>query len=275
MSDFDTYAYVADGHERQQLDVFTPRHPEDCRTAVLILHGGGYIMGDRAAVHARCRTYAASGITAVAVGYRLLDSAQWPAQIDDVRAALRWTVEHAEKLGVDAQRIVLQGHSAGAHLGLVAVGAARADGEPTANAVVAYYGPSAMSLEPASGAMPAQMLLGPEATAEAAEAASPITYINADFPPTVLVHGAGDRFMPAVASMKLFEALSAAGVTAELHLIAGQDHEFDMTPRYNETTTDAVLGFLRAQVIEPELAEKEVREANPFISMDPPVPPSE
>ncbi len=270
MTEFTTQCYAGGGDDRHELDVFTPTASENLRTAVLILHGGAFVHGDRTAVHARAKAYAARGITAIAVGYRLLDSAPWPAQVDDVRAALEWTTAHADELGIDEDRIVLQGHSAGAQLAMVTAGKNVADGGTRIAAVVGYFAPLAMALAPAPGILPAQMLFGPEATEEAAEAASPISYIGPDFPTTVLVHGAGDRFIPAVASLKLYEALAAAGVTAELHLIAAQDHEFDMTPRYTESSTDAVVAFLRAQVIEPDTAETEVRESNPFVSMPPP-----
>jgi acetyl esterase/lipase len=88
----------------------------------------------------------------------------------------------------------------------------------------------------------------------------------------VLVHGTADRLIPPAVSVRFYDALTAAGVTAELHLIAGQDHEFDMTPRYTRITGDLVAGFLRAQVVEPEQAAKEVLEGNPLASMPAPGP---
>lgn len=269
MGDYTTHAYVSDASERQKLDVFPADPAKDLQTAVLLVHGGAFVHGDRAAVHDRCRSYANQGITAIAVGYRLLDTAQWPAQMQDVQAALNWTVEQATNLGIDPNRIVLQGHSAGAQLAIITAAKAPAAGVPVA-AVVAYYPPLAMAMVPSAGVLPAQMLLGPEATDETAAEVSPITYAGEDFPPTVLVHGTADRFIPPITSLKLFEALNSAGVQAELHLIAGQDHEFDMTPRFNAIATDTVVGFLRANIIEPEQAESEVREANPFVSMPPP-----
>jgi acetyl esterase/lipase len=93
------------------------------------------------------------------------------------------------------------------------------------------------------------------------------THIDGTFPPTVLIHGAADRLVPPVASQRLFEAVTAAGVRSELHLIAGQDHEFDMTPRYTDTTTEFAVAFLRAEILEPELVAIEVIDANPFASM--------
>jgi acetyl esterase/lipase len=279
MTDFTTSEYISGGDPRQQLDVFAPDPEADLRTAVLVLHGGGFRFGERAAVHPRCRELAARGFTAIAVGYRLLDAAAWPAPLDDARAALRWTQAHAAELGVEPGRIVVQGHSAGAQLALLVAGGAGA-GRPDAAgdaapvpapaAVIAYYAPAALSLTPGPGELPGQAVFGPEATADQVAAASPSSYIGGHFPPAVLIHGAGDRFIPPAVSLRFYEALTAAGVTGELHLIAGQDHEFDMTPRYTRITSDLVAGFVRAQIVEPEQAAKEALDANPFVSMLPP-----
>ena len=143
---------------------------------------------------------------------------------------------------------------------------------PALAAVVAYYAPAALSLTPGPGELPAQAILGPDATAGEVAAASPASYVSGRFPPAVLVHGTADRLIPPAVSVRFYDALTAAGVTAELHLIAGQDHEFDMTPRYTRITSDLVAGFLRAQVVEPEQAAKEVLEGNPLASMPPPGP---
>ncbi|MFD5543140.1 alpha/beta hydrolase [Streptomyces sp. NPDC127079] len=276
-STFSTFDYVPGGDPRQRLDVFAPDPATDLHTAVLVLHGGAFRLGDRTDVHPRCQALAARGITAIAAGYRLQDSASWPGQLHDARAALRWTHEHSGQLGADTGRIAVQGHSAGGLLALLLAGTAiRArpdvtdDAAPIPAAVIAYYAPAALSLTPGPGDLPAPLLLGPHVTAEDAAAASPLPHIEERFPPTILVHGAGDRFTPPASSLRLFDALTAAKVKSELHLIAGQDHEFDTTPRYGDTCAEVVSSFLRAQVVEPDQAEKEVLEANPFATMPPP-----
>ena len=126
MSEFSTFDYISGGGPRQRLDVFAPDPAADLHTAVLVLHGGAFRFGDRAAVHPRCQALADRGFTAIAAGYRLLDAAAWPAQLDDARAAVRWVHAHAGELGVDAGRIVAQGHSAGAQLALLVAGGAGA-----------------------------------------------------------------------------------------------------------------------------------------------------
>ncbi|MBT2269965.1 alpha/beta hydrolase [Rhodococcus qingshengii] len=256
---------------RQRLDVFTASPENARRTAVLVVHGGAFVHGDRTLVHGRCRALARRGFTALAVGYRLLDTAKWPAPLDDLRSAVRWTGDNADELGVTTDRIVVQGHSAGAQLALLVAGTARADESPAVAAVVSYFGAAGVSMDPKPGYMPSQMILGPEATEEATEAASALTYIDTDFPPTCLVHGAGDRLVPVAAALKLFDALTEAGVRTDLHIVAGQDHEFDMTDRYVESAAEIVSAFLLVEVVEVEEAAREVLQSNPFAAIaDPP-----
>ncbi|GHO71702.1 hypothetical protein KSC_105940 [Ktedonobacter sp. SOSP1-52] len=99
-----------------RLDLFLPDPQRSLRTAVLQFHGGGWRMGNRQMVHEHAEKLSSLGFTCCAVEYRLVQEAPWPAQLHDVKAAIRWTRAHAEALGIDAHRIVLQGYSAGAHL---------------------------------------------------------------------------------------------------------------------------------------------------------------
>ena len=109
---------------------------------MLQFHGGGWRGGSRAGVHSRCWELAGHGFTTVAVEYRRLPEAPWPAALADVHAAMRWAAGHAAELGADPARLVLQGYSAGAHLALLAVTAAQREGQPPVAAVVAAYPPT-------------------------------------------------------------------------------------------------------------------------------------
>jgi acetyl esterase/lipase len=268
MSDFLTFDYAGHGEPRQALDVFAANSSLDLRTAVLVFHGGAFQFGDREAIHPRCRSLAAAGVTAIAVGYRLADSATWPAQLDDASAAVQWVHDHADEIGIDPARIVVQGHSAGGLLALLIAGGATAAPRPAA--VVAYYSPAALTMPPSPGDIPAPLLLGPAMSPDTAASASPIAHVDASFPPAIFLHGAADRFLSSIASRRLFDAVSAAGVVAEMHLIAGQDHEFDMTPRYADSASHAVVEFIRNQISEREQVADEVVASNLFVSMDPP-----
>lgn len=94
--------------------VYRPHRPQG---AVVWMHGGGFVMGDLDSEHPwATRIAAESGAVVVSVAYRLAPEHPFPAALDDVRAVLAWTADHAGELGVDPGRIAVGGHSAGACL---------------------------------------------------------------------------------------------------------------------------------------------------------------
>jgi acetyl esterase/lipase len=102
--------------------------PRDAYGTVIWLHGGGYVMGDVATEQPwATRVALGAGATVISVGYRLAPEHPFPAALDDVHAVLSWAAENAAELGIDAERIALGGHSAGA--GLAAATALRARDE--------------------------------------------------------------------------------------------------------------------------------------------------
>jgi acetyl esterase/lipase len=281
-------------------DVYKPSAAPDRRTAVLVLHGGGWRGGDRKAMRPRCQALARHGFTALAIEYRFIDEAAWPRQIADVRAAVGWTHSNALDLGIDTDKIVLQGHSAGAHLSLLTAGtwwsdelgaAAGGPGAPDGSdgsvaAVVAYYPPvrfaagqplpsldgpmtpdAIRAMKRDDGSVPAAMLLGGEASEAAAASASPISYARAGFPPTIVFQGTEDSLIGNAGPFEFMRALHAAEVPCEVHYFAGANHEFDMTPFYTEACIAAVDAFLHRHVIDQEAAAREIRETNPLAAM--------
>src|SRR5690606_17971250 len=98
---------------------------EDAQGAIVWLHGGGWVLGGLDTEHPwATRIAQASGAVVISVGYRLAPEHPFPAPFDDAYAALTWAVRHAAELGIDAERIAVGGHSAGA--GLAAAVALRA-----------------------------------------------------------------------------------------------------------------------------------------------------
>lgn len=285
------------------LDIYRPTGSADLRTAILLFHAGGFRTGDRKMLQPQCATLAGRGYTAIAVQYRLIDDSDvtWPAPLHDVKGAIAWVRAHAADLGVDPDKIVLEGHSAGGQLALMAVGTMgmpefrppfelEAPEGPVA-AVVAYYPLVQFALRevptmaldqpptPASmaeivkatraddGSTPASMLLGPTATEEQAKAASPDTYLSEAFPPTLIFHGTDDMLVAPEASSRLFDTLRAAGIVAELHVVAGGGHVFEATPSLFEPCAAQTDSFLRRYVIDPEGFAEEEAKYNPLAAM--------
>ena len=110
--------YANSDNSRQTLDMVLPKEPQNETLPVIVfIHGGAWRTGDkRAGIPRIARLVATGHFAGVSVGYRLSQEAQWPAQIHDCKAAIRWIRANAEKYGLDPERIGVWGSSAGGHL---------------------------------------------------------------------------------------------------------------------------------------------------------------
>lgn len=242
------------GDRELRCDVFRPEEVTGPLPAVLLVHGGGWRQGDRTQLRGYGILLGRAGYVCVASEYRLIPEAPWPAQIHDVKAAIRWMRANAESLGIDPDRIAVEGNSAGAHLALLAAGTpgmTELEGEgghagtPTdVAAVIGVYAPTLFShAEQRRGAV-TLLALTEMAEESAAATASPLTHVTPGFPPTLLIHGTKDELVPVHASLVMYEALAEAGVPTELHLYAEQPHAFDAIPEFGRQCAAEMLLFL-------------------------------
>lgn len=274
--DPETLVYERHGGTELFLDVF--RHQGGSRhCAVLLLHGGGWRAGSKEAVRPRARALATQGFTAITVQYRLLDAAPWPAPLEDAVTACAWVRDHAATLDIDPAKLVVQGHSAGAQIALM-IGTLDADTRPAA--IAAYY--PAIGFHPAApprppsdpsvprlpslpldvddlGRIPSWMLFPPETPQSELDAASPITMLHKDFPPTIVFHATADQLIGTHSSMVLHRKLVELGVSTELHIYADRDHEFDMAPSMTQATVATTTSFLDRLVTNREESTAEAQ----------------
>ena len=110
----DDVVFGTGGRRELRCDVFTPPEGVSNRTGLLLVHGGGWENGDRKQLRGYGILLGRIGYTCVACEYRLSGEAPWPAQLVDVKAALRWMRANSARLGIDADRIAVSGNSAGA-----------------------------------------------------------------------------------------------------------------------------------------------------------------
>jgi acetyl esterase/lipase len=265
------------------VDIFRPDH-DPLDAAVILLHGGGWMFGDRQDMADYARELAASGFVAICAEYRLLRESAWPAQIKDVRDVVAWTLRQASSLGVSRQKIALLGMSAGGQLAFLAAGTPTHDpfgGEDYPDggrvaAVVSAFAPPELRLpKPGDPPSPVAALLGPRASDAAAKAASPLSYITRDFPPTLLLSGTRDALVSHHAQLALFDALEAAGVAADLRLYHGHTHEFTRLPSMLAPVMADVALFLKRAMVDPDHYAQENETLNPFAKPGfPPMPPT-
>ena len=195
--------------------------PEAGAVCVVVVHGGGWDSGDRGQLEAFNHWLAARGVAVAAVSYRLAPAHRWPAQRDDVRAAVDWVRANAGRLGVDANRLVLLGRSAGAQ---IAAATAYGQALPGVRAVVALYGcydlEFVWSIRSATDSLNSAKLMqqfmggGPEAAgaAQIYRSGSAEKLVHAGVPPTLILHGALDQLVWCRHSERLAAALAQAGV---------------------------------------------------------------
>lgn len=250
-----TYAKIP-GYRPLKLDLRVPAGNSPV-PLVIWIHGGGWFEGDRAHTPPTIPSellfgsFLAADMAVATIDYRLSFEAHFPAQLHDVKAAIRYLRAFGGEAGLDVDRIGLIGESAGGHLaaltaltgksGLLegSVGVPGSSGEVAA--IVDWYGPSEVEalltipFPPEIPGMPdfpypnpfTSMLGGERADhRERARIASPVTYVTGDAPPFLLVHGTDDRVVPYAQSEALAKALTDAGGDVTLTTIEGADHIF-------------------------------------------------
>jgi acetyl esterase/lipase len=241
-----------EGFRALQLDVYRPdAAPDGARPLLVYVHGGGWRVSHRSRAPRETRDWARAfferltdaGFVVAAPDYRLSAEAVFPAQIDDVVEALRWLHDHAGELGAVASRTYLWGASAGGHLAALA---ALAAGAPPVAGVVCWYPITDLpALDHAAGdTFEAHLLGGPIGQhLDLARAASPVTHVRGDAPPFLLQHGEDDTWVPHDQSVRLADALRAAGAPVELESVPGADHFFGGAPDV-EAIFERALAFL-------------------------------
>jgi acetyl esterase/lipase len=221
----------------RRVDLFRPGAPNGC--AILWVHGGGWHKGSPEMWHFAARHFAGLGYVCACCDYRLAPAHRFPAQLEDVCAAMAWFRGQADARGFSPCRIAAVGSSAGGHLvallGTQEEGAARPDAVVCDCPVTLFDGPEAGGeLRPAR----AELLGGTiEEVPEAYRAASPIENVSGGEPPYLFVHGALDKLVSPRHSHAMAERLRAAGVPVEVVIVPDLGHGFAYHDRHAGHTT--------------------------------------
>ncbi len=250
------------GGERDlKCDVYMPPEAGKNRMAILLIHGGGWRLGDKSQLKGYGIQLARYGFVCVCCEYRLSGESTWPAQIADCKAALRWMKSNADLLGLDPDRIAVSGNSAGGHLSLIMGGTpnfeefegegGNAGVDTSVAAVIAMYGGARLRTT-GNPEAPVDLLFGRSDVDDTAlDKASPITWSNADFPPTLLVHGNKDTVVPVSATLDLYARLAEDGAKVEMHIYEGAPHGFDAFPEFRQQVIDIIALFIDRQLASP------------------------
>jgi len=244
--------YAASDNPHQRLDLYFPKSPKGDKPlpVVVFIHGGAFQMGDKGSGAGSggpsgfglvIAMVASGEYAGASINYRLSQEALWPAQIYDCKAAIRWLRANGGKYRIDPDRIGVTGTSAGGHL-VAMLGTSggvktlegtlgdHVDVSSRVACVVDQFGPvDFLAMYGGDNHAPdvpeAKLIGGPLAeNQESARNASPITYVAADNPPFLLVHGTRDPAININQSERFFAALKKAGVDATFIQVTGAGH---------------------------------------------------
>jgi acetyl esterase/lipase len=226
--------YCAPDGRAQKLDIYYPSSGGPW-PLFLYVHGGGWSEGDKAEGEG-WRGLNEQGILVASVNYRLAAEGKFPVMIEDVQCAVRYLRAHSADYNMDPNRVVATGASAGGHL-VALLGTADetaawdqseyADQSSRVQGVITMAGLFDFTVNLPSGTNSAIYYafggLAGDGSPEMA-AASPVTYISADDPPFLILHGDADGVVPVAQSEILYERLTAVGVPATLVIVQNGNH---------------------------------------------------
>jgi len=237
------YGRVA--NRAMRLDLYLPEQGLKPIPLIIWIHGGAWLGGSKDDPSPALE-FTARGFAVAQVGYRKSQEAVFPAQIHDCKAAVRWLRANAQKYGLDPEKFVAWGASAGGHLAALlgtSGGVEELEGKVNelkessrVQAVVDWFGPTdLLHLGDAPSRIahnapdsPGSKLIGGPLleNRDKAAKASPITYVAQGAPPFLIMHGDRDRSVPFSQSELLYAALKKAGVDATFVPVKGAGHGF-------------------------------------------------
>ncbi len=210
------------------LHVFNPTEPgpQDGRPAVVFFFGGGWVGGKPKQFYPQCRHLAKRGMVAIAAEYRIksVHDSTVPQSVADAKSAIRYVRQHAAKLGIDPEKIISAGGSAGGHLA-ASTGTLTHFDEPDEDSTISSVPNAMILLNPVVDTTPTGYT-GKQLPKEGDKTLSPIHHIRADLPPPLSCHGTADKAVPHENVVRFEKAMNEAGNRCELKSFEGAAHGF-------------------------------------------------
>jgi acetyl esterase/lipase len=253
--------YARVGDQALQLDLYLPPG-KPLAPLIVWVHGGAWRSGSKKSMP--LTKLVDDGYSIASVDYRLSTQAKFPAQIHDIKAAIRFLRAHGTQWHLSTEKIAIAGDSAGAHLAALVgvsnhhpelegeVGTDRGQSSDV-QAILSFFGGANLTTilkqstpHGLSVRKPAlDLLLGgqPENVPALARLASPVFHVDAQDPPLLLLHGDQDPQMPINQSLELWNAYRKAGAPVQLEVIAGAEHGGQLF--YDAERLALVKNFLR------------------------------
>ncbi len=257
--------YVGDNQVYHKLDIYLPKEKKDKYPVVIHIYGSAWFSNNSkgmADLGTICQALLDAGYAVVTPNHRSSADAKFPAQINDIKAVVRFVRGEAEKYHFDTSFIATSGFSSGGHLSSLTAtsgGIKELEGDlgnytnlsSSVNAACVWSGPIDMFRmncdEPRKwGNTPEEALVGHNYADEYADlfrAISPITYIDKNDPPMIIFHGTADNVVPYCQGQELYDELTKAGIKSELNIVPEGGHGFKM---YAKENLQKMVNFLNA-----------------------------
>ena len=231
--------YCSPGGTDLKLNAYIPDNKDRTFPLLVYVHGGGWYTGskDTAAIEQYVPEVARLGYVVASIDYRLAPAHTFPAQVEDVKCAIRFLRAQAARYNINPARVGIMGESAGGYLAAFAgatgdtpaykTGEYR-DESDAVQAVVDLFGPSTFIDEqatPAATRMARNFLSGADA-----RGASVVTHVSKSTPPTLIVHGQDDQLVPYRQSQLLHSAIQAKDGKSTLVPVTNAQHGLSATP---------------------------------------------
>ena len=249
--------------------------PKQQLPAIIYIHGGGWLRGDKAGLGGRDwnARFAKHGFVCVNINHRLSGDSNFPAQIHDVKAAVRWLRSHAHEYNIDPAKIGVWGHSSGGHLASL-LGTSAFASELEGGGGNDAYSSEVQAVCTVSGPTdllqmggwhnlphsPEARLFGLHTLADNPQAvaqANPITYITDKTPPFFLIHGDADTVVPIHQAELLYDALEDASFLR----VKGADHGLVGGNLSVDEILDYVLRFFQKQLMKTKDSPEKIAQS--------------
>lgn len=227
----------------QKLDLCRPSSNVR-KTAIILIHGGGFSQGNRGQMAGYCKLFAQGGFTSATVSYRLTSQGHaFPAAVQDVATAVAWMRQGAGVLGIDPAKIVLMGYSAG---GTLALNVGLGENSGIAGIIDAAGVTDFAALRATTPHERLRQDIDTYLGGASTKAASPISHVTQDDPPVYLFHGKNDPLVPVSQSVALAQALQAKGVRTLLRVFEDAGHEIMLPNKHLRQLLQETTQFLLA-----------------------------
>lgn len=241
-------AYKKIGETELNLWILQPKKSDELRPAIVFFFGGGWSSGSPEQFERQARHFAERGMVAITADYRVASRQKAkPVQcVADAKSCIRWVRANAQRLGIDPQRIVAAGGSAGGHLAAATATLPGLD-EASEDAKVSSQPNALVLFNPCVVTAPVSGLdfkgFASNSTLEKVgcepESLSPIHHVKEGLPPTLIMHGKSDTTVPYVTVEAFTERMKKAGNRCELKGYDGQQHGFFNGPGFTDTLAAA------------------------------------